>query len=330
MDMLVLSVSVIMLVSLIFYVLKGGADYGGGVWDLFSTGPRAEKQRKLISDSIAPIWEANHVWLILVIVILFTGFPKAFSAVSTALHIPLTLMLLGIIMRGSAYAFRYYNTDPDEARKWGRVFSVSSLLTPVLLGIVLGAITSGNVIVREYVVIKGYLGSWLNIFPLAVGIFTLVIFAYLAAVYLSLEADSFELKEDFRLRSIVSWFLVLVMAVTVFVLSDEGTRSIREEFIQSWWGLPLQVATMVFAFLVLYCLWRRYYGKARLFAVLQVTFIVLGWGFAQYPYLVEPDLTIFNAAAPETTLKLLLVALLCGTVVLFPSFYFIFRIFRKI
>lgn len=330
MDFLTISVAAIILVSLIFYVLKGGADYGGGVWDLFSRGERQQKQSKLIMDSIAPIWEANHVWLILVIVILFTAFPRAFSVISVALHIPITLMLIGIIMRGSAYAFRYYNTKEDEAAKWGRVFSISSTITPVLLGVVLGAITSGEVIVRDYTVVNGYIGTWFKPYPFAVGIFTLCIFAYLAAVYLTVEAGDQGLREDFRYRAIISWILVTLMAVVVYLLSGTGTASIREEFTGSWWGLPLQSVTAFTAGVTLLCLVRRSFNKARFFAALQVTFIIAGWGFAQYPYIVEPDITIFNASAPVSTMKLLLAALAGGALVLFPSFYFIFRIFRKI
>ncbi len=330
MDWLAIAVAAIMLISLIFYVLKGGADYGGGVWDLLSWGERSEEQKKLISDSIAPIWEANHVWLILVIVILFTAFPPAFSAIATALHIPLVLMLIGIIMRGSSYAFRYYNTNEKEARTWGRVFSVSSLLTPVLLGVILGAITSGNLIIKDNVVINGYIGTWLKPFPFAVGLFTLTVFAYLAAVYLIVEAESYQLEEDFRLRSILSWISVAIMAAVVFIMSESGAGSIYHKFINRWWGIPLLVFTVLMAMIALFCLVQRYYRKARLFAVLQVTMITGGWGLTHYPYLVKPDITIFNSAAPAITMELLLIALAGGAVILFPSFYFIFRIFRKI
>src|SRR4030095_15270455 len=138
-----LLVAASMLVSLTFYALLGGADYGGGVWDLFSRGPRADDQRTLIANAIGPIWEANHVWLILVVVILFTAFPVAFATIAIALHIPLTLLLIGIVLRGSAFTFRTYDSQRDSVQqRWGSLFSIASVITPVLLGIVLGAISS--------------------------------------------------------------------------------------------------------------------------------------------------------------------------------------------
>jgi cytochrome d ubiquinol oxidase subunit II len=133
-----------MIVSLTFYALLGGADYGGGVWDLFARGPRAKEQRELIEHAIGPVWGANHIWLILVVVILFTAFPPAFAVISTALHIPLTLLLVGIVLRGAAFTFRTYDVQRDDVqRRWSYVFSVASTITPVLLGIVLGALGAG-------------------------------------------------------------------------------------------------------------------------------------------------------------------------------------------
>src|SRR5436853_3282711 len=146
-----------MLVSLTFYVLMGGADYGGGVWDLLAWGPRTRQQRELIAQALGPVWEANHVWLILVIVILFTGFPPAFAAIATALHIPLTLMLIGIVLRGSAFTFRSYDRREDNVqRRWGRIFAIASLITPILLGLVVGAIASGEIRIRGGVVTSGF------------------------------------------------------------------------------------------------------------------------------------------------------------------------------
>ena len=189
-----------MIASLVLYALLGGADYGGGIWDLFAFGGRAKQQRTLIAKAIGPVWEANHVWIILVIVILFTAFPPAFAAIATALHIPITLLLIGIILRGTAFTFRTYDVQRDDVqRRWSLLFSIASIITPVL-----------------------------------------------------------------------------------FVC-----------------------------------------------AAVQVSLILLGWAFAQYPHLVEPDITIFSAAAPRITLQLLLAALVLGAVLLFPSYYYLFRIFKR-
>src|SRR6185503_10028786 len=127
-------IAAVMAVALNAYVLTGGADFGGGVWDLFAAGPRRDRQRALIAESIAPIWEANHVWLIVVVVVLFTAFPPAFAMLGTVLHIPLTILLVGIVLRGSAFVFRSYGTRGRS--RWGAAFASASIVTPLLLGIV--------------------------------------------------------------------------------------------------------------------------------------------------------------------------------------------------
>jgi cytochrome d ubiquinol oxidase subunit II len=190
----------VIIASLIIYALLGGADYGGGVWDLFAFGKRAPEQRKLIAEAIGPVWEANHVWLILVIVVLFTAFPPAFAAISTALHIPLALLLIGIVLRGTTFTFRHYDAQRDDVqRRWSLAFSIASIITPMLLGVTLGAIASGTIRVVNGVVVSGFFSSWLAPFPFAVGFFALSLFAFLAAVYLTLETPDSVLQEGFRL-----------------------------------------------------------------------------------------------------------------------------------
>src|SRR5258707_1940868 len=158
-----------MITALIIYALLGGADYGGGVWALFAFGRRAPEQRALIANAIGPVWEANHVWLILVIVMLFTAFPPSFAAISTALHIPLTLLLMGIVLRGTTFTFRSYDVQRDDVQpRWSLVFSIASIITPVLLGITLGAIASGTIRDENGHVVSGFFSSWLAPFPFAV------------------------------------------------------------------------------------------------------------------------------------------------------------------
>ncbi|HEX6125280.1 MAG TPA: cytochrome d ubiquinol oxidase subunit II [Pyrinomonadaceae bacterium] len=317
-------------VSLIFYALLGGADYGGGVWDLFAFGKRAKKQRELITSAIGPVWEANHVWLILVIVVLFTAFPPAFSAISIALHIPLTLLLIGIVLRGTAFTFRTYDVQRDNVqRRWGLVFSIASIITPILLGVVLGAIASGTIRIEEGIVTIGFLNSWLAPFPIAVGFFALALFAFLAAVYLTLETGEYELQEDFRIRALIAAIVVGIMALTVFALAGSGAPRVRAGISNTPWALLLHILTGIFAVGAFYSLWTRKYRLARIAAAGQVTLILLGWAFAQYPYLVEPDISITSAAAPRITLQLLLTALIAGALLLFPSYYYLFRIFKS-
>ena len=320
----------VMIASLVLYALLGGADYGGGVWDLFAFGKRAQEQRALIAKAIGPVWEANHVWIILVIVILFTAFPPAFAAIATALHIPITLLLIGIILRGTAFTFRTYDVQRDDVqRRWSLLFSIASIITPVLLGVILGAIASGTIRVENSVVTTGFFSSWLAPFPIAVGFFALALFAFLAAVYLTLETRERELQEDFRLRALVAGAIVGVLALTVFVLAGSGAPTVRAGISRSWWAVGLHLFTAVFAMGAFYTLWTRHYRLARICTAAQVTLILLGWAFAQYPHLVEPDITIFSAAAPRITLQLLLSALVLGAVLLFPSYYYLFRIFKR-
>ena len=318
------------------YALLGGADYGGGVWDLFAFGRRAREQRTLIADAIGPVWEANHVWLILVIVVLFTAFPPAFAAIATALHIPITLLLIGIVLRGTAFTFRSYDVQRDDVqRRWSLVFSIASIITPILLGTILGAIASGTIRVENGRVTSGFLSPWLAPFPLAVGFFALALFAVLAATYLTVEAENREshsqqkhLTEDFRLRALLAGVAVGLLALTVFILAGTGAPTVRAGISRTWWALGLHIVTAIFATSAFLALWSRRYKLARLCAAGQVTLILLGWAFAQYPHVVEPDLTIFSAAAPAVTLELLLAALAAGALLLFPSYYYLIRVFK--
>jgi cytochrome d ubiquinol oxidase subunit II len=254
----------VMLVSLTFYVLLAGADYGGGIWDLFASGPRAKAQRELIAKAIAPIWEANHVWLILVVVVLFTAFPQAYALISTSLHVALLLLLLGIVLRGSAFIFRAYDAAPGRAQ--GRVFAVASLGTPILLGVVVGAISSGSIHPPGEHETLAYFFTWAAPFPLAVGLFALVLFALLAAVYLTLETDDTALQDDFRRRAIACELLAALVALAVFLLSQTDAPAIRVRLANSWWTFPLQAATALAALGTLAALWARRFPWARLCA----------------------------------------------------------------
>ncbi|HUS66765.1 MAG TPA: cytochrome d ubiquinol oxidase subunit II [Kofleriaceae bacterium] len=324
------AVAAVMLGSLVLYALFGGADFGGGVWDLFAFGPRASQQRALIEQAIAPIWEANHVWLILVVVLLFTAFPAAYSAATTALHVPLTLMLLGIVARGSAFVFRQYS--PPSAtlrRRWGRVFAISSTVTPLFLGIVIGAITAGTVRFSDGLPVGGFVRPWLAPFPIAVGLVALALFAFLAAVYLTSEPGDVEVTEDFRRRALIAGLAVGLAAVASVITLGNAGAHFRAALFGSWWSWPLQLATALAATSAFAALWLRRYRLARVCAIAQVSLIVAGWGLAQRPYLIAPDVTLANAAAPAATLRLLLIVLGIGIVILFPCLAWLYRVFKS-
>jgi cytochrome d ubiquinol oxidase subunit II len=311
------------------YVVLAGADFGGGVWDLLASGPRRERQRALIADAIGPIWEANHVWLILVIVLLFTCFPQAFAALSISLHIPLALMLIGIVLRGSAFTFRaHHGEDGALTLYWGRLFASASALTPVFLGICLGALVSDGIRPAGKDFRAAFVAPWLTPFCFAVGLLTLTLFAFLAAVYLTVEAKDVALAEDFRRRALGAAIAVFVAAGGTLALAIPSAPRLGGSLTTSVWALPLHIAAGVAAVSAIGALWSRRYRQARVAAVAQVSLLLWGWAFAQYPYLVPPTLTIAAGAAPEITLTLVLCALAAGSLVLFPSLGYLMRTFK--
>jgi cytochrome bd ubiquinol oxidase subunit II len=323
-----------LVVALNAYVLLGGADFGGGVWDLLARGPRKEAQRQLIAQAIGPVWEANHVWLILAIVLLFTCFPAAFARIVVPLNLPLTGVLIGIVLRGSAFAFRGYGGDRDAVqRRWGRVFAVASLVTPLLLGTALGAVAAGAVGVAASGPAQSftarYVWPWLAPFPLSVGVVTLACFAFLAATYLTLEASEGALREDFRRRAIGSGIGVAAAALVALVAAGRSAPLMRLGLVRSTWAVPFQLMTGVVAVAALAGLVRRRYALARVTAMLQVSLVLWGWAWSQYPYVVPPDLDIASAAAPVATLQLVIAALVLGALVLVPSLFYLFRVFKS-
>jgi cytochrome d ubiquinol oxidase subunit II len=318
-------------VSLNAYVLFGGADFGGGVWDLLATGPRRDRQREVISHAIGPIWEANHVWLILAIVLTFSCFPPVFARLGTVLHIPLSLMLVGIVLRGSAFTFRTYDDQHDAVqRRWGRIFAGASLVTPVLLGVCIGAVASGHAgpVPAAGDFADRFVDPWLTSFSLVVGLMALALFAHLAAVFLTLESDDPALIEDFRLRALWSGVILFLVAFGALLIARDQAPLMGVGLLVSPWSLPFHVATGLAAIAVLAALWRRRYHLARVVVGLQVSLILWGWAVSQYPYLVPPDLSIEDAAAPTATLRLVLIVLGLGIVVLLPSLVYLFRVFK--
>jgi cytochrome d ubiquinol oxidase subunit II len=324
----------VLLTALTFYVVLAGADFGGGVWDLLASGPRKHRQRAVIAHAIGPVWEANHVWLILAVVLLFTCFPRAFARIAIALHIPLSLVLVGIVLRGSAFAFRSYGGEDDLLqRRWGRVFAVASLVTPLLLGAGLGAIAAGAVPDPHDVLggsfMERFVTPWFTPFAFSVGLFTLVMFAFLAAVYLTLETTERELRDDFRGRALAAGLALFVAAVMALVLSELEAPLVWRGLVRAPWALALHALTAAAAVTAFAALLSRRWRVARVAAVTQVSLIVWGWALAQYPYLVPPDMTIVRAAGPAATLKLVTITLGVGAVVLLPSLYYLLRVFKS-
>jgi cytochrome d ubiquinol oxidase subunit II len=327
----------VMVLSLNAYVLLGGADFGGGVWDFFARGDRRDEQRAVIAEAIGPIWEANHVWLILVVVLLFSCFPKAFAHLATELHVPITVMLVGVVLRGSAFTFRTYDSKRDAVqRRWGRVFSIASLLTPIVLGVCLGAVASGAVPMRPageaaaLTFTERFLTPWVaSPFPWAVGLLTLLLFAFLAASYLTLEAPEGPLRELFRRRAQQSQLALLVAAVGTLAVARFEDPLLFTGLTSGSTALTMHSVTALAAGTSLWALATRRYQVARLAAAAQASFILWGWAWTQFPWMLPPDRTITSLAAPRITLQLTLGALGVGTLILLPSFVYLFRVFKR-
>lgn len=304
----------VLLASLVLYGVLAGADFGGGIWDLLASGPRKAAQRRLVEEAIGPIWEANHVWLVLVVVVLFTGFPSAFAEISIRLFLPIVLLLAGIVLRGAAFTFRTYDDPADRVQaRWGLLFSASSVLAPLLLGVMVGALATG--------------GPWCSPFTVSTGFFAAALFAFLAATYLGVEAEG-DLREDFRRRALGAGLAVFAGAAVTLALSRPEAPLVFHGLTARPWSLPLHLATGVAALAAFGGLARGRLRFARAAAVLQVALIVVGWGAAQYPYLVVPDLTLAGASGPRVTQVALLWALAAGALVLFPALYLLFRVFK--
>jgi cytochrome d ubiquinol oxidase subunit II len=334
----------IMALALNAYVLTGGADFGGGVWDLLARGPRRDAQRSLIAHSIGPIWEANHVWLILVVVMLFTAFPPAFATLGTVLHIPLTLMLVGIILRGSSFVFRTYGASDDASeRRWGLLFAIASIVTPLLLGVIVGAIASGAVGAAASLLPSStstpaagtvggpsfttiFVAPWLAPFPLAMGVLALVMFAFLAAVYLAFAAHDDALRADFRRRALGAALVMFVAAFGGLALARLHAPHVSRG-LTAGPAVAFQAATALAAITAIWALWTRRWPVARLAAAAQVSLILWGWVIVQYPFVIPPSQSIRTVAAPRITLLLLLYGLAAGGAILIPSLVYLYRTF---
>jgi cytochrome d ubiquinol oxidase subunit II len=317
--------------GLTLYILLGGADFGGGVWDLLASGPRRASQREVIEHALGPIWEANHVWLVFSFVIFFTAFPPAFYNYMIALHIPLTVALIGIVLRGSAFAFRSYGSDGDgvEEHQWGRVFAVASTVTPFVLGTCVGALAAGRTHLQNGTPVEGFIRPWLSPFPIVVGFLTVALFSLIAAVYLTLEPGDNRVREDFRNRALAAAVVTGGFAALAAIISRWDAPRVWNVLTSVNYTLPFHLATGACAVGVIWALWIRKYRYARVLVTLQASFVLWGWFASQFPYFVVPELSIYSAAAPEPTLRLVLIVTAVGAALVFPSFYFLYRTFRK-
>lgn len=313
------------------YCLTGGADYGAGVWDLLARGPDKGRDRLLIQRALGPIWEANHIWMIVAVVLLFSGFPEAFATIAIALHVPISLALVGIILRGSAFVFSAYGLRPAGYRGvWARLFGWASALTPLALGMTLAGLSSGSVQLESGRVVSGYWQGWNSAFGWLLGTFAMALFALLAACYLAIEATRSEpsLAEGFRRRGLWCEGLTGCLAALVAWRASIEAPLLFDNLLRSGWSLLVQAATAVAAGCTLLALHRRHYRLAACAAGLQVALVVAGFGLSMDEHLVLPAMPLAHAGAIAEVVQPVLWVLAGGAVVLLPALAWLFLVFK--
>jgi len=321
--------AVILFAAVTLYAILGGADFGAGFWDLVAGGTaRGERPREVIDRSISPVWEANHVWLIFVFVVLWTCFPEAYASITLTMFVPLTIAAAGIVLRGASFAFRKAVFRTRDRRNFGAAFALSSVLVPYCLGAVVGGIASGEVPAG------GQAGdpwhSWVNPTSVLVGVLAVCLDAYLAAVFLVRDAGRISdesMVAYFRKRAIGAAGVAGVAALAgLYVMSNDATYVF--DGLKSR-GLPLVILSAASGVGALVMLTRRLRVGARVLAVAAVGSLVLAWGVAQWEYLLPESLTVSAAAAPSGTIVAVLVATGLAVLLVVPAFVLLYVLDQK-
>ena len=320
--------------AILLYFLLGGADFGVGIVEMFTSSKNIKRTRSTLYHAIGPIWEANHMWLIIAIVILFVGFPVIYSQLSIYLHIPLVVLLLGIIARGTAFVFRHYDAVRDNMQElYNRIFVWSSFITPLFLGIIAGSALSGNIDAQASDFMTAYIFSWLNWFSMAVGFFTVALCGFLASVYLIGEAEDEKDHQRFIHKAKTMNIAAVCCGALVFLAARaEGVPLVNWIF-----GDAVGLSAVILASLSLILLWVWIRSKRtmllRMLVGFQVTMILLALSYAHFPDFViiknGENLSLLTAQAPEKTMQALGWALLIGSVLILPALFYLYYSFRK-
>lgn len=318
----------VVLLGIIAYAMFGGADFGGGVWTGLASGPRAAHQRQAISRAMGPVWETNHVWLILIVVTLFTAFPPAFADLFTALLVPLVIALVGIVFRGAAFAFRHFGHGTETAFPgMAALFSVASVVAPLTMGMALGAIAGGHVTIEDGEVTSGIWEPWLQPFSILCGLIAVAICGFLAAHYMTVRTTG-EMQEDFRTRGLLAGLLLGALTIIALPVAYWDAEPFWDELAEPA-ALAVMSAAAIMWVTSLVVLWRRWYVLAPPVAAGAVALVIGGWGAVQYPYLIPPDQRISDLAAADATLGPFLIALVAGSVILVPSLALLYFVFSE-
>src|SRR6478609_6893095 len=323
------AVAIVLLLAIIAYSVFGGTDFGAGFWELVAgEGEGADRPRRVIEKSIGPVWEANHVWLIFIFVLLWTAFSEAYASITLTLFVPLTLAAFGVVLRGASFAFRKAVVSARNRRWFGRGFALSSLLVPYFFGSVVGGVASGRVPAGGKA--GDPVDSWVNPTSATFGVLAVALFAYLAAVYMVWDARRFgddEMADYFRQRALLTAVAVAVISVIGAFVIRSDARYVFDGFASR--ALPLVVVSVLCGVGALVLLRRDAARGARLLAVLAVASAVASWGVAQWPYVLPESLTFADAAAPTATLVALFVVIGLAAVIVLPGFVLLYVLDQK-
>ncbi|PWV45881.1 cytochrome d ubiquinol oxidase subunit II [Chitinophaga sp. S165] len=321
--------------AILLYILLGGADFGAGIIELFTSSKNKQYTRTTMYQAIGPVWEANHMWLIIAIVVLFVGFPEIYTTVSTHLHIPLVIMLFGIIARGTAFTFRNYDAVVDNMQKvYNKIFVYSSFVTPFFLGVIAASAVSGKIDTSAADFGAAYIFSWLNWFSVTVGFFTVAICGYLAAIFIIGETKDDASRIRFIRKAKQMNVAAGILGALVFWVAHSEGIPLNEWLFDSAIGVIALVAALLSLALLWYLLLKK--GKVYIIRVLagfQVTMILLAITLRHYPNIVilkgGKYLSLMEHAGQEKTIYSLGMALLLGSVFILPALFYLIYSFQK-
>jgi cytochrome d ubiquinol oxidase subunit II len=327
-------VMIFLWVSILLYILLGGADFGAGIIELFTSEKNKSKTRQTMYMAIGPIWEANHMWLIIAIVILFVGFPVIYATMSVYLHIPLAIMLLGIIARGTAFAFRHYDAVVDNMQNvYNKIFVYSSFITPLFLGIIAGSAVSGRIDTDATSFADAYIFSWLNWFSFATGLFTVAICGFLAAIFIIGETADEGEKTRFIRKAKHMTIAAFIAGILVFVAGYFESIPILRWLFENPLALAAISAALISLIIQWIFLYRRNTNTLRILAGFQITMILLAVTSRHYPNIVllkgGKSLSLLEHAGHEQTIFYLGVALLVGSAFILPALYYLLYSFHR-
>ena len=326
-------VIIFLLVSVYLYCLLGGADFGACIIELTTREDSKERTRILVTKAMAPMWEANHMWLIIAVVILFNAFPSVYSQIATSLSIPLVLLLIGIVLRGCAFTFRHYDAIKDFSQEiYSNIFTYSSLIVTFFFGLIVGSLVSGKITTNPTSFIDGYINPWFNLFSISTGVFLCCLFPFIASIYLIGDTNDRDIRAEYIKKSKHANLAAFIGGGLVFLSAWADNNG----FIQLFLSHIISVIFIIAATITLPSLWRSVESGSvwipRIIAGSELFFIIGAFYAAYFPEIVVmkhgENLTLFNSAAPEITLKYLGWALLIGSLIIFPILIYLIKIFK--